>query len=111
MISFVLFLPCLFKENYGIQEKSPVNARNGIEDTINHLNTSTNILDMNFSVSNNAGDEIMGKSVSSLETASSGFGSANADNLGSEDGENQKLPCSSELREIFRFIPKNIMYI
>ena len=55
---------------------------------------------MKFGGSNNALDEIMGKSVSSLETASSGFGSVGADNLSSEDGEKQKLPVSCKLREI-----------
>ena len=100
IFSFVLFLPCLFKENYGVQEKSPAKARTDIEDTINHLNSCSNVLDMKFGESNNALDEIMGKSVSSLETASSGFVSVGAENLSSEDGEKQNLPLTSKLKEI-----------
>ena len=87
-----------------MQEKSPVKVTTNIENTINHLNTCTNVLDINFGVSNNTSDEIMGKSVSSLETASSGFGSADVENLNSEDGEKQKLSLSSEFREISRLI-------
>ena len=55
---------------------------------------------MKFGGSNNALDETMGKSVSSSETASSGFGSVDAENLSSEDGEKQKLPLSCKFREI-----------
>ena len=64
------------------------------------MNSCSNVLDMKFGGSNNALDEIMGKSVSSLETASSGFGSVDAENLSSEDGEKKKLPVSCKLREI-----------
>ena len=55
---------------------------------------------MNFGEANNAADESVDKSVSSLDTASSGFGSADLENPCSGHDKKEKLPISSTLLEI-----------
>ena len=90
IFSFILFLPCLFKENYGIQEKMLVKDRTEFENTVDHLRSCTNVPDMNFGEAINGSEEIITKSVSSLETASSGFGSADVESPSFADGETSK---------------------
>ena len=75
IFSFVLFLPFLFKENYGIQEKCPTKELTNVENSVNYLRSCSNVLDMNFGETNNDATNATDVSVSSLETASSGFGS------------------------------------
>ena len=73
-----------------------VKDKTEIVDTVNHLRSCTNVPDMNFGETTNAAEEIMTKSVSSLETASSGFGSADVENPSSEDGETPKTTFRCE---------------
>ena len=100
IFSFILFLPCLFKETYGIQEKNLIKEGNEIENSVDYLRSCSNVLDMNFGEANNAAEESLDKSVSSLDTASSGFGSADLENPCSGHGKKEKLHISSKLLEV-----------
>ena len=78
IFSFVLFLPFLFKENYGIQENFLIKDVHNVENSVNYLRSCSNVLDMNFGETNNVEDNKTAESISSTETTSNGFGSSNA---------------------------------
>ena len=75
---------------------------NDIENSVDYLRSCSNVLDMNFGEANNAADEGLDKSVSSLDTVSSGFGSANLENPCSGHDKKEKLNVSSESLEVTR---------
>ena len=83
-----MFLPFLFKENYGIQEKILIKDVHNVENSVNYLRSCSNVLDMNFGETNNVEDNKTAESISSTETTSNGFGSSNS--------KHQKVSFSGE---------------